>query len=164
MSLYGSAKQLVLAAISRIASNHFYLTFCIIAVIVLLSLTGLLLRSDRQLSFDGAEEVFKGRDFSLTPFSLMDAYDACVLEAQAKYGANMLRNHMLPLSTRYDEKTHEYLVVLNADIGSQDDWNEATIYCSIDPVKEQISYYKEVHTGERSIVAKTMDMLSNALK
>lgn len=164
MSLFGSVKQWVQLAVARIASNHLYLALTITFFVVILSLVGLLMGSDRQLNFEGADQVFQGRDFSRTPFTLMDAYDACVLEAKSKYGSNLLRNHMLPLSTRFDAGKQEYLVVLSADIGTVQEWSEATIYCSIDPVAEKISYYKDVHDGGQSIVSKTMDMLSNALK
>jgi hypothetical protein len=74
--------------------------------------------SSDQMSQPGGRQVFLQRDFSNTPFSLMDAYDACLLETQAKQGASFLRAHMLPLSTRYDEVKNTYLIVLSVDIGT----------------------------------------------
>lgn len=139
------------------------LSFVFLALLV--SIVTAYLASDRDLTVGGgAEQVFGSRDFSKTPFGLMDAYDACQLELQAKLGANLLRSHMLPLSTRFNESTQEYLVVLSADVGSVEDWNVATVYCSIDPVAEQVSYYKEVHDGQESILSKTMTFLSSALR
>ena len=164
LSLRSGWKQFAQNFLARIYRSNVSLVICFIVLAVLVSLLTLYTQSHRELSFSGAEQVFKGRDFSETPFSLMDAYDACLMESRSKFGSSMLRSHMLPLSTRYDPEKQEYLVVLSADVGTVDDWNVATIYCSIDPVKEEVSYYKEVHDGKQSMLSKTMSMLSSMLK
>lgn len=157
-------RQSLSGMLERISRTQLLLVGSFTALAVLVSALTWYASSDRSLNLQGAERVFEGRDFSQTPFGLMDAYDACLLESRAKFGSALLRSHMLPLSTRYDESRQEYLVVLSADVGEVNDWSEATIYCSIDPVAQEISYYKEVHDGEHSILSKTMSMLSSVLK
>lgn len=164
MSLYSVVKQSSVAMVARISSSTSLLIVTFVALGLLVSLLTYYASSERELMYEGAAAVFEGRDFSHTPFALMDAYDACLLESRSKFGNALLRSHMLPLSTRYDEAKQEYLVVLSADVGTVDEWNEAIIYCSIDPVRERISYYKEVHDGQQSILSKTMDMLNSVLK
>lgn len=164
MLLKRDIRQAVLSAWAHISRGNTLLVLAFMAIALMVSLLTSYLASSRDLNVGGAEAVFQSRDFSRTPFGLMDAYDACLMESKSKFGMNLLRSHMLPLSTRYNESTREYLVVLSADVGEVNDWNEATIYCSIDPVAQQISYYKEVHDGEVSILSKTMNMLSSALR
>lgn len=164
MLLSDSVKQPLRVAWDRMASGNSILVIAFVLLALLVSFLTAILSDSRQLKVGGAEQVFDGRDFSKTPFGLMDAYDACLLESQAKFGSALLRSHMLPLSTRFNESSQEYLVVLSADVGEVNDWSVATIYCSIDPVAEEISYYKEVHDGHQSILSKTMNMLSSALK
>lgn len=148
----------------RVSHHRHFPFYLIVFLALVVSGITMMLASDRTLTLHGAEKVFQSRDFSKTPFGLMDAYDACLAESQAKFGDSLLRSQMLPLSTRFDESSQEYLVVINADVGVIDDWTQATIYCSIDPVAEQISYYKEVHDGQESILSKTMSFLSAALR
>ncbi len=133
-------------------------------LMLVISIAVLTLKIDSTYSIVGGESVFYERDFSKTPFGLMDAYDACVLESKAKMGSGMLRNHILPLSTRYNHETDEYFVVLSADVGSVHDWSEAMIYCTIDVEKEMISHYKEIHDENSSLLSRTMSMLSDVLK
>lgn len=164
MFLKRDFRQSVQSAWAHIPRGNTLLVLSFVVIAMIASLLTAYLASSREFAVAGAEAVFATRDFSRTPFSLMDAYDACLMESKSKFGDNLLRSHMLPLSTRYNESTQEYLVVLSADVGAINDWNEATIYCSIDPVAQQISYYKEVHDGELSILSKTMSLLSSALR
>lgn len=163
MLLCSNLRQSVLAIFSRISHNVYLLvlSFALLATLVSI-ITYYYARSDRILH--GPDKVFEGRDFSKTPFGLMDAYDACQLEARSKLGDHLLRSHMMPMSTRYDANKRQYLVVISVDVGTAEEWNPATIYCNIDPAAEEISYYKEVREGEESILTKTMNFLSSALK
>jgi hypothetical protein len=116
---------------------------------------------ERYVEISGADIVFLERNFENTPFSLMDAHDACRYEAKSKLGDTLLRSEMLPLSTRFNARKGTYLVVLDADVGAIDGWSGMTIYCDIDPSKQQISYYKEVHTDQQSLFSSTMSLLGN---
>lgn len=132
-------------------------------ILVTMSITTLF-TEQRMVALTGADLVFEGRNFSRTPFSLMDAYDACVLESQARLGDSLLRHTMLPLSTRFEEKDKIYMVVLDVDIGTVKEWVTAHVYCSVDPSKEQISYYKEVYDGQPSLLSRTMSALTRLIK
>ena len=112
----------------------------------------------------GGRSVFEERNFSHTPFNLMDAHDACLLETQKQLGAGFLRAYMMPLSTRYEEEEGVYLVVLNADVGTMFEWEAATIYCTVDPKANEISYYKEVwktDSGEPSMSNSVESIISH---
>lgn len=115
----------------------------------------------RHADITGADIVFLERNFENTPFSLMDAHDACRYEAQAKLGDSLLRSEMLPLSTRFNVSKGTYFVVLDADVGVIEAWSGVTIYCDIDPSKQKISYYKEVHAHRRSLFGSAINLLSN---
>ncbi len=117
--------------------------------------------ADRYVGISGADIVFLERNFENTPFSLMDAHDACRYEAESKLGGSLLRSEMLPLSTRFNTKKGTYLVVLDADVGTIDTWSGVTIYCDIDPTKQKISYYKEVKTDQESLLGRTMNLLGS---
>ena len=138
-------------------------------LVFLTSLLTVLIADDRGVdmrysqSLVGARQVFDNRDFSKTPFGYMDAYDACELEARASLGTRMIRSTILPLSTRYEIKNNTYFVVLDVDVGDEQEWTGATIYCDIDPVAEKISYYKEVHNGELSLLSRTMSVFGEIL-
>ncbi len=119
--------------------------------------------SSRTVEFHGGRAIFEQRDFSHTPFGLMDAYDACLLEAESKLGAGMLRAHMLPLSTRYQPNKGTYLVVLSADVGSIEKWTVLTVYCTVDPQVKEISYYKEVYENQPSLLSRTLSLLGGML-
>lgn len=134
------------------------------SVVVLAAATSLLtiyVNSGRHLTVLVDNDPLQGRDFLAQPFDLMDAYALCVNQASIKHGSYLLRERMLPLSTRFEEREGIYLVVLSADVGRFDDWAEATILCSIDPEAHRLSYYKEVYAGEQSILAKTMSALGS---
>jgi hypothetical protein len=119
--------------------------------------------NEHTVDMSGGHAVFSQRDFTHTPFDLMDAYDACLLESKAKLGAGILRAHMLPLSTRYQPEKGTYLVVLSADVGSVREWSVVTVYCTVDPKAHEISYYKEVHDGQSSVLSRTMSALSELI-
>lgn len=138
----------------------------IIAVLLLAmaaSLLTLYFSADRGVEGRGGRAIFEQRDFSFTPFSLMDAYDACVLEAKSKLGNSILRTHMLPLSTRYQQDKGTYMVVLSADVGTVEEWSVMTIYCTVDPNAHEISYYKEIYDGQPSLLSRTMSLLGELL-
>lgn len=134
-------------------------------IIVLLIFASLIIvhfiSEQQRLQISGGMSVFAQRDFRYQPFDMIDAYNVCELEAKAKLGDSLLRSHMLPLSTHYDEISGTYLMVLNADVGSISLWSEATIYCSIDPAAEEISYYKEVYQQRPSLMSRTVNFLED---
>lgn len=139
-----------------------YFSWC--AVIIAICIVVISFSSSKQFSnLHGAQLVFQGRDFSVSPFGLMDAYDACVMEAKSSLNGGMIRNEMLPLSTRYNEVNNTYLVVIDADVGTIQEWTTVTIYCDIDPDHKQVSYYKEIYGEQPSLLSRTLGVLGNFL-
>lgn len=104
--------------------------------------------------------LFTGRNFTLQPFTLMDANDLCELETREKLGESLLRYHMNPLSTRYEERKDRYFVVLNADIGTVTQWEEALIYCDVNPSAHKVAYYKEHYGTGDSFLSSTRGLFS----
>lgn len=131
----------------------------VVALAASSSLLTIYINDGRSLDMGAGNDPLKNRDFIAQPFDLMDAYDVCVSQAKSKHGAGLLRERMLPLSTRFEEREGIYLMVLSADVGSFDDWSEVTILCSVDPGAHRVSYYKEVYKGEQSVLSKTMSAL-----
>lgn len=128
------------------------LGFLIVAVAIYISL-------DMKLtSGDTHKLLFEGRNFTLQPFSLMDAHNVCELESKEKLGESLLRYTMNPLSTRYQEKKKNYFVVLNADIGTIDLWEEIMIFCVVDPNSQSVSNIKIVHDTDTSIFLKAKNI------
>lgn len=102
--------------------------------------------------------LFEGRNFTLQPFDLMDAHDVCELESKEKLGESLLRYTMNPLSTRYQEKKKNYFVVLNADIGRIDLWEEVMIFCDVDPKSHSVSHLKVVYDSDTSIFSRAKNI------
>jgi len=100
-----------------------------------------------------SKALFAGRDFTFEPFTLMDANALCERQARAKRGASLLRYTMNPLSTRYEADKNRYIIVLDADIGTVEAWSEIALFCDIDPVAQQVSYYKEIYEDDSSLLS-----------
>ena len=101
------------------------------------------------------------RDYYRSPLNMSDAYQYCVLEAEKQLGAAILRYSMDEISSHYKEDKKLFFIVLKADVGSIDDYREASIYCNVDPRQYKVSYYKEVYPGEdRSILSRTIEFFS----
>jgi len=109
------------------------------------------------------QDIFAGRDFKRSPFELTDAYDVCLEGVHAEHGSHLLSSYMDDLSTRYNEREKAYLVVVDINIGDGELSNAAKVYCSINPRTYQLTYYKEVHEGQRSLLSRTISFLSQAL-
>jgi hypothetical protein len=108
-------------------------------------------------------DLFVGRNFDYTPFELTDAYEVCLSVAQTENQEQLLRFYMDNFSTRFDNKTDTYLVVLRADIGDAYKYSEVLIYCNVDPRSYQLTYYKEQSTDEKSILSRTLSIF-NAMR
>ncbi|MGK0441015.1 MAG: hypothetical protein ACJA0N_000810 [Pseudohongiellaceae bacterium] len=126
----------------RFKHNKYIALIVTFIVAIAASLLTVYFYSGQKDSVSNSQPTIVPRDFRQAPFDLNDAYDACLLEAKSSLGAGMLRAHMRPRSTRYEEKKGYYLVVINADVGNVQEWEEATIYCTVDPKAQQVSYYK----------------------
>lgn len=109
------------------------------------------------------EALFFERDFQRSPFGLMDANDVCKIEAEQHLGTLLLRSHLDPLSTRYEDKRNRYLVVLNADVGSVRLWQEVRIFCDVNPTAREVAYYKEAYDHDISLLSRTMGIFNSLL-
>jgi len=121
------------------------------------------LLSDRNLS-GAPKNLFSGRNFKLQPFTLMDANDVCELKSKEQLGASLLRYTMNPLSTRYQEDKNSYFVVLDADIGTIDLWEEIMIFCDVDPRSHEVSHYKVVYGDDESIFLKAKNIFKKMVE
>ena len=88
------------------------------------------------------QALFADRDFSLTPFAMNDAVDACGFEAREKHGDSLLRAIHDSHSSRFDLIRQIYLVVMRGDVGETNHFDEMMIYCYVDPRQHVVTYYK----------------------
>ncbi|MFA7555394.1 MAG: hypothetical protein WCY88_14195 [Spongiibacteraceae bacterium] len=117
----------------------------------------------RSIDLTGKQSLFDGRDFVRTPFGLMDAYDACVDKAKSSLGDSLLRNTMLPLSTRYEVRDKAYVVALDVDVGTIRNWDNAMIFCSVNPVMQRVTYYKEHYDTESSLLTRSISFIGKLI-
>ena len=107
------------------------------------------------------DQLFEGRDFRRAPFELVDAYNICQYNTKKANQNRLLTSEMDELSTSYDPIKKIYLVVLNANIGSYDEVEEAQIYCTIDARSYELAYYKEVYKEKRSLIARGISFVTS---
>ena len=108
-----------------------------------------------------AEAIFEGRDFIRVPFALVDAFQVCHYNAKKENSNRLLRSHMDELSTTYNRLEKNYLIVINADIGSINEYSEAKIYCSINASNYEVAYYKEVFDEKRTLLNRGLGLLTS---
>ena len=159
-TLRRSIKRLITSVEDTVGTTGVIL-ISVLLLAVLSSLLTLLLSSGRALEVSGDRDLFEDRNYILTPFNLIDAYDVCVRRAQTKMGAGLLRAHLLPLSTRFETDSGSYLMVISVDVGTAAEWQVATIYCEVDPKIQEVSYYKEVYQGRPSFISRAMSSLDS---
>lgn len=81
--------------------------------------------------------------YSKTPYSEQYAVIACEQKTDDRYGAKLVQRYVNSLSTRYDNRAENFVVVLIAHVGSRENYNEMKIYCHIDPKTYAVSYFKD---------------------
>ena len=115
-----------------------------IASVVMLSslLTVYLTDNDRSTALNATRDIFADRNFNEAPFNAQDAGLACTQESNQRFGATLVRSRVDWRSTRFDEGRELWLVVLNGDVGDLYQYDEATIYCYINPKTYVVSYFK----------------------
>lgn len=87
----------------------------------------------------------------LPRMTLSDAVKRCELEAQVKFGDQLLRTFPDWHSSRFEPKRSIYLVMLSADVGRLDLFQTANVYCYVDPVDRDVDYYRVAGLKSRSI-------------
>lgn len=108
-------------------------------------------------------DIFAGRDFSRSPFELSDAYDLCYESIQVEHARDLLTSYMDDLSTYYDERKNTYLIVVDIQIGNGSKTMPGKVYCTINPARYKLTYYKEVIEGQGSFFARTVGFLSKVI-
>lgn len=119
--------------------------------IVLLLAVAVTAKVIEEFSYRSVAEV--GRDYSLNPMNEFDATMACKDEAMRRRGELLLRAYVDEISTRFDENIGAYIVVLKADIGVNDNFEENSIICYLYPSTQRLTNYDEVPIREKKETA-----------
>lgn len=99
-----------------------------------------------------SELLFAGRDFRASPFGLTDAMTLCRAEMVQRYGDKVLLSYLDEMSSRWNPYERDFLIVLRALHGDSKQSQEVLIYCDIDPVQVEITYFKRQMRDERSFM------------
>ena len=94
------------------------------------------------------------RDYSEIPFHTYDATIACQDETRQQLGQSVVRTHTDWRSTRFEDDRQTYLVTLLVDVGSLDVFEEAHIYCYIDPKDYVVNYFQAYDSKQRPLLSK----------
>lgn len=97
------------------------------------------------------KNLIKPRDFALAPFDLTDAIGVCEKKSRNKIGEQLVRTHPDWHSSRYEAKRREYLVTMQADVGTIYVYDKAYIYCHVDPADYVVTYFKVLGLKQKSV-------------
>ncbi len=100
------------------------------------------------LEFEGHK-----RNFQEIPFDSLDASRECEKEARDKFGEEYLRSTVDWHSTRFQETRNMYIVVLEADIGIRESFEQAKVYCYINPKSYVVSYFKAYDSEDKPMLS-----------
>ena len=93
------------------------------------------------------------RNFQEIPFDSLDASISCEDEAKNKFGDEFLRSTVDWHSTRFQETRNMYIVVLDADIWIRESFEQAKIYCYINPRSYMVSYFKAYDSEDNPMLS-----------
>jgi hypothetical protein len=97
-----------------------------------------------QLGYIGQTEPLKevGRDYSLNPFSMIDAVKACHLEAKKELGPKLQFAVLNSHSSRFDENLSTYVIVMDAQVGTGAELQHTQVSCHVSPHRYMVDYFK----------------------
>ena len=121
------------------------------ALIVVVVTTASLLWLRSQNRVDSAV-LFAGRDFRASPFVLTDAITLCQAEIAERHGDELVTSYVDDLSTRWNTRNKQYLIVVRAQLGDPDNHAETLLYCDIDPRTAELTYFKKHVLDERNFM------------
>jgi len=99
------------------------------------------------------EHTGTARDFAKIPFDSLDATRGCEKETRAKFAGDYLRSTVDWHSTRFQESRAVYIVVLDADIGTREKFEEAKVYCYVNPDTYKVSYFKAYDDDQKPMLS-----------
>ena len=96
------------------------------------------------------------RDYSQTPFDILDAQQICQFQTQEVHGKHLIMSYLDTHSSRFEATMGIYKIFLVAHLGTRDNYEEANIHCYINPQKHLISHYKTVFPEKSSIMSRAL--------
>lgn len=96
---------------------------------------------------------FSNRDYVEIPFDTYDAMIACREEAREQLGSSLLRSSPDWRSTRFEPDRQTYLTVLQADVRNLNIFEEAYVYCYIDPNDYVATYIRAYDSKQRPLIS-----------
>lgn len=122
-------------------------------IVVPSSLLTLYHKDPSLFSFGSSEQTAAGHN---VPFDLLDATAECKQETEERLGDVLLRSRVDWHSSRFQKDRNIYVVSLQADIGDIHRFEEANVYCYINPRTEQVSYFNAYDSEGKSYVSRAI--------
>lgn len=94
------------------------------------------------------------RDYSRSPFSMVDATEYCRHKTERRYGDSLALSYIDHHSTRMDAKTGIYKIFLFVRVGDLRDYSEEAIHCFIDPERQVLTHYRTINLHKASLMAR----------
>ncbi len=94
------------------------------------------------------------------PFGVLDAAAECELETQDRLSDVLVRSRVDWHSTRFQPDRNVFVVALQADIGSLHNFEQANVYCYINPRTQQVSYFNAYDEDGKSYMSRAISFES----
>lgn len=99
-----------------------------------------------------------GRNYAMLPFDMTDAQNICQAKTKTRYGEILVRTQVDYHSTRYEEKSGLYKIFMSAHLGDNKIYDEATVYCFVNPDEYMIEHFRVVQTDQKSLMARAKSL------
>jgi hypothetical protein len=94
------------------------------------------------------------------PFDILDAVEECKLETQDRLSDVLVRSRVNWHSTRFQPDRNVFVVALQADIGSLRSFEQANVYCYINPRSQKVSYFNAYDAEGKSYMSRAISFES----
>jgi hypothetical protein len=111
----------------------------------------------RQLA--DSQLIDPARDYSRSPFNMIDATEYCQHKTQRRYGDSLALSYIDNHSSRLDVKTGLYKIFMFVRVGDLRDYEEEAIHCFIDPDRRVLTHYRAISLQKASLMSKAVKFL-----
>ncbi len=148
VSVFASQWDTALAGIKKV--------FFVAIIILVPVLIALYLYFNNRIITNGDPSLFPGRDFQRIPFDILDASTVCRAESKAQFGPALLRTQVDDHSTRFQADRGIFIVIMRGYIAAEKGYEEAAIYCYVNPDDHMITYYQAVFSEQQPLLSRAL--------
>lgn len=91
-------------------------------------------------------------------FDSLQAVQACEKKSAAKFDGELLGSSVDWRSTRFQPSRNVFIVILKGNVGTYDDFEEANIYCYVNPKSEKVTYFKAYDSENKPMLSNGISM------